>query len=156
MNRSKILLEEAVVTGIACATTANITLSGTQTIDGCAVAVGDIVLVKNQSTAAQNGLYTVAVGAWSRTAGYDSGSAAFTAKKLVVNKGATNEGCVFYLDIGVYTIATTGLPFAKTSFSVAAKPNTVVFRNKAGGIDGLNPNSLTATYIVDSDQTLAN
>lgn len=49
------------------ATTANITLSATQTIDGVALSVGDRVLVKNQSTASQNGLYLVASGAWTRT-----------------------------------------------------------------------------------------
>lgn len=48
------------------ATTANITLSGTQTIDGYAVQVGDRVLVKNQASAVQNGVYVAASGAWSR------------------------------------------------------------------------------------------
>jgi hypothetical protein len=49
------------------ATTANITLSGTQTIDGIAVIAGDRVLVKDQSTASQNGIYVVAAGSWSRS-----------------------------------------------------------------------------------------
>lgn len=49
------------------ATTANITLSGTQTIDGIAVVAGDRVLVMNQTTAAQNGIYVVAAGAWTRS-----------------------------------------------------------------------------------------
>ena len=50
------------------ATTANITLSGTQTIDGVAVNVADRVLVKDQSSAAENGIYVVAAGSWSRAA----------------------------------------------------------------------------------------
>jgi hypothetical protein len=53
---------------VKAATTANITLSGTQTIDGVAVVADDRVLVKNQSTASQNGIYVVAAGAWSRAA----------------------------------------------------------------------------------------
>lgn len=55
-------------TKLACrvATTGNITLSGTQTIDGIAVAVGNRVLVKDQTTASQNGIYIVASGAWTR------------------------------------------------------------------------------------------
>ena len=41
------------------ATTANITLSGTQTIDGVAVSADERVLVKNQSTAFENGIYDI-------------------------------------------------------------------------------------------------
>ena len=48
-------------------TTGNITLSGTQTIDGIAVSIGDRVLVKNQTATADNGIYIVASGAWSRS-----------------------------------------------------------------------------------------
>src|SRR6478736_6645284 len=51
---------------VRAATTANITLSGTQTIDGVALSAADRVLVKNQTNAAQNGIWVVASGAWSR------------------------------------------------------------------------------------------
>lgn len=57
---------------VVCATTANITLSGTQTIDGIAVVAGNRVLVKNQTTASQNGIYVVAAGAWTRAADADT------------------------------------------------------------------------------------
>jgi hypothetical protein len=57
---------------VQVATTANITLSGTQTIDGIAVVVGDRVLVKDQSTQSANGIYTVASGAWARATDMDS------------------------------------------------------------------------------------
>jgi hypothetical protein len=57
-------------TKTACrvAATSNITLSGTQTIDGVAVVAGDRVLCVGQTTASQNGVYVVAAGAWSRAA----------------------------------------------------------------------------------------
>jgi hypothetical protein len=42
----------------------NITLSAPQTIDGIAVVAGDRVLVTQQTTGSQNGIYTVAAGAW--------------------------------------------------------------------------------------------
>lgn len=51
---------------VKCATTANITLSGLQTIDGITVVAGDRVLVKNQTTTSQNGIYTASAAAWSR------------------------------------------------------------------------------------------
>jgi hypothetical protein len=50
------------------ASTANIAaLSGTMTLDGVALIVGDRVLVKNQTTASANGVYVVAAGAWARS-----------------------------------------------------------------------------------------
>jgi hypothetical protein len=58
---------------VRVATTANITLSGTQTIDGVAVVAGERVLVKNQTTASQNGIYVVAAGAWTRSTDADTG-----------------------------------------------------------------------------------
>lgn len=44
----------------------NITLSGTQTIDGVAVVANDLVLVKGQTSTALNGVYVVAAGVWTR------------------------------------------------------------------------------------------
>jgi hypothetical protein len=51
----------------AVATLANITLSGLQTIDGYTTLAGDRVLVKNQATAANNGIYLASAGAWTRS-----------------------------------------------------------------------------------------
>ena len=61
---------------LACRTvaTANVTLSGLQTIGGVALAVGDRVLVTGQTNAAQNGPYTVSSGAWSRGVDFDAAS----------------------------------------------------------------------------------
>lgn len=56
---------------VRVATTANITLSGTQTVDGVALNIGDRVLAKNQTTQSQNGIRVVAAGAWPRAADMD-------------------------------------------------------------------------------------
>lgn len=72
------------------ATVANITLSGTQTIDGVAVVAGDRVLVKDQSTAANNGIYVVASGSWARATDADTWNelvGAFT----FVEEGTVND-----------------------------------------------------------------
>lgn len=75
-------LEFELISGAACccyarvATLEDITLSGTQTIDGIALSEGDIVLVKNQTDAKQNGPYIVNSGvspAWERTCEIVSG-----------------------------------------------------------------------------------
>lgn len=54
------------------ATTANVVLSGTQTIDGVALSAGNVVLVKNQTAPAENGVYVVAAGAWARDTDMDT------------------------------------------------------------------------------------
>ena len=52
---------------VRAATTANITLSGAQSIDGVSVVAGNRVLVKDQTLPAANGIYVAAAGAWSRS-----------------------------------------------------------------------------------------
>lgn len=54
------------------ATTVDITLSAPQTIDGIALIAGDRCLVKNQSTTANNGIYLVAAGSWTRALDMDT------------------------------------------------------------------------------------
>jgi hypothetical protein len=60
-----------VLTPVQAATTANKTLQGEQTIDGVGVVAGNRVLVKDQSTASENGVYLCVDGAWTRTEDFD-------------------------------------------------------------------------------------
>lgn len=59
---------------VVAATTADITLSGEQTIDDIAVVTGDRVLVKTQSDQTENGIYLADSGAWTRTSDANSGA----------------------------------------------------------------------------------
>jgi hypothetical protein len=54
------------------ATSANITLSGLQTINGVTLVAGNTVLVKDQTNAAQNGIYVASAGAWTYSVGGDT------------------------------------------------------------------------------------
>ena len=56
----------------AVGTLVNITLSGLQTIDGYTTLAGDRVLVKNQGTAANNGIYLASATAWTRALDADN------------------------------------------------------------------------------------
>ncbi len=56
------LLNTPTLPAVNAATTANITLANTQTIDGVALVAGNYVLVKNQTTTSQNGIYRVVAG----------------------------------------------------------------------------------------------
>ena len=98
-----------------CATTANIaTLSGLLTVDGITVVSGDRVLVKDQSTGSQNGVYVAAAGAWSRATDAD-GAGEFTAGMAVmVTEGTTNADTQWRLTTNdPITINTTALVFAQ-------------------------------------------
>ena len=97
------------------ATTANITLSGAQTIDGVSVVAGDRVLVKNQSTGSQNGIYVAAAGAWTRATDADTGVKILQAT-LGVEEGTANGDTIYTCTTnGPITINVTALVFAKTS-----------------------------------------
>jgi phage-related tail fiber protein len=81
--------DEAFKSEVAAATTANITLSGTQTIDGIALVAGNRALVKAQTTASANGIYVVAAGAWARATDADT-SAELAGATVVVANGTVN------------------------------------------------------------------
>ena len=88
-------------TRIICeaATTGNVDLSADlqngDTIDGVTLATGDQVLVKNQSTDSQNGIYTVvASGTASRSTEYDSIDE-ISGQMVVINQGSTNDNTIW-------------------------------------------------------------
>lgn len=59
---------------VRVATTANVTLSGIQTIDGILLISGNRILVKDQTIASQNGIYEVNSQTWQRTQDQSLGS----------------------------------------------------------------------------------
>jgi hypothetical protein len=96
---------------VAVATTANITLSGEQTIDSILTS-GSRVLVKNQTTGSENGIYVSAAGAWSRSSDADT-SAEVTSGMLVYVEGGTVSGGLVYIlsTTGTITLGSTSLTF---------------------------------------------
>jgi len=98
------------------ATTANITLSGTQTIDGVSVVADNRVLVKNQSTASQNGLYLCKASSWVRTDDLATGSDA-SSVFVFISEGSTqsDQGFVCTADKGSAVVGTNNLAFTQFS-----------------------------------------
>ena len=96
------------------ATTANITLSGTQTIDGISVSADDRVLVKDQSTASENGIYICAAGSWSRASDMAAGSDAAGAS-MFIEQGTVNgdKGFVCTSNKGSDVVGTNSLSFSQ-------------------------------------------
>ncbi len=140
---------------VKAATTANITLSGAQTIDGVSIVAGDRVLVKNQTASQNNGIYVAASGAWARSSDADTWAELVSAYTFV-EEGATyadtgwvctvNAGGTLgttpitwsqFSGAGTY-VAGTGLTLSGNTFSIT---NTAV----TAGSYGSASKTLTAT-----------
>ena len=95
-------------------TTGNITLSGTQTIDGVSVSAGDRVLVKDQTTASQNGIYICSADAWTRSTDMAVGSDAAGAS-MFIEQGTLNGdvGFVCTSNKGAALVGTNDLTFSQ-------------------------------------------
>jgi hypothetical protein len=101
------------------ATTAAITLSGEQTVDGVALVTGDRCLVKDQASGVNNGIYDVDTGAWTRSLDFDGTFDAKTGTFVYVTAGSTNTGFWYITTTGTITIETTSIAFARASSVLA-------------------------------------
>lgn len=87
------------------------------TIDGVTLATGDRVLVKNQSTASENGIYVVvASGAASRSTDADSNAEVTAGMFTFVSEGSVNADSGWVLTTNdTITLGSTSLEFAQFS-----------------------------------------
>lgn len=120
-------IEASVAVKAPCkvATTANITLSGEQTINGVAVAAGDRVLVKDQTNAVDNGVWVCSTGAWSRAEDFNGTRDAVTGTQVLAIYGDVAVGATWYISTNAaIVIGATEIAFAKrrVSDSIAVMP----------------------------------
>lgn len=109
------------------ATIGNITLSGAQTIDAIVLAAGDRVLVKDQVAAGANGIYVVALGAWSRASDADTAGEFNSGAFTFVEEGSANGGKGFVLTTpNPISIGFTGLTWTQFSSSGAVGAGTAL------------------------------
>ena len=131
---------------VRVATTANITLSGTQSVDGVNVIAGDRVLVKNQTTGSENGIYVVAAGAWARAVDANSDADVTTGMFCFVSEGTSNGDSGYVLTTNdAITLGTTALSF--TQFSGAGQ---------VGAGDGLTKTGNTLDVVGTADRITVN
>lgn len=127
---------------VDCATTANITLSGEQTIDGIATS-GSRVLVKNQSTASQNGIYVSAAGAWARATDMDETAEATKGAFTLVAAGTVNGGKMYFISTAPATLGTNDMAWSLLSAS------------PTGAVLATDYNAHTIIYATADDTPLA-
>jgi hypothetical protein len=82
---------------VRAATTADITLSGLQTVDGVVLVAGDRVLVKNQDNAVENGIYVAAEGAWARAVDMNTSAEMTAGAFTFVEEGTVNADSGFVI-----------------------------------------------------------
>jgi len=103
---------------VRAATTTNISLDNTTTdIDGVTLADGDRVLVKNQTTAAENGIYVVSTSeAWTRSSDADTSAEVTPGLFTFVEEGTAHADSGWVLtNNGTINVGVTGLAFAQFS-----------------------------------------
>lgn len=130
---------------IYAATTANITLSGSQTIDGTSPQNGSFILVKNQTNAMENGIYQYSSSSsWTRHNDFLTPNT-LKAKIFNVVNGTNNGGRMFFLpkvnfnplnpDGAGESFGYDDILFAEYFGSIAAKPYKIAVRDSSGNIN---------------------
>lgn len=115
---------------VRVASTANVTIASAlvnaSTMDGVTLATGDRVLLKDQSTGSQNGIYIVAAsGAASRATDADT-SAEVDSMSVFVEAGTVNADTVWALTTNDPVLGTTALVFAQVNGGTVPAASTSV------------------------------
>ncbi len=146
--------KQAVLYGTAVALASNNYVAGVITeigngalsVDGSSPSVGDRILVKNEGTTANNGIYTVtaagsgiAVFVLTRATDFDSSSEVYSGVCTHIISGTVNANSNWCLDnVGAVTIGSTGLTFSEAGDGAAITALT-------GDVTATGPASAAAT-----------
>jgi hypothetical protein len=126
---------------VIVATTVDITLSANQTIDGVLTTTGMRVLVKNQATAANNGIYSASTSTWGRTSDYDnSPSGEITNGDLIpVTSGSTQNSSIWVLTTpNPIVVNVTPLTFSEFSTVLDISAGNGINVVQTGGVHNIS------------------
>lgn len=134
------------------ATTANITLSGTQTIDGVAVVADDRVLVKDQTTQTENGIWICDSSAWSRSKDFDGTRDVVQGTLVPVYAGTLGAGSIWTVTTANDVLpGTSSLTFTQSSISPTVFVQTLLDDTTAAAfLTTLGFSAFAQTLIDDS------
>ncbi|HEY1153476.1 MAG TPA: hypothetical protein VGE73_06455 [Pseudolabrys sp.] len=138
---------------VRLATTADIALEGLLTIDGTVTAEGDRVLVKDQATPSQNGIYIASSGVWSRAVDMDTTGKVVKGTQVWVTDGVSQPGNLWIVDAeNPITLGTSLLTWQIGSFYQAAAAMAVAI---AGATTKTTPAAADQFgYVNNADGTL--
>lgn len=105
---------------VTVATTSNISLVGLQVVDGTQLQNGDRVLVKNQDSPSQNGIYIASSTGWARSIDANDNVKVRPNMVVPVIGGLVNADSVWMLDVSSpVTLGVTNLAFKNLNFAYA-------------------------------------
>jgi hypothetical protein len=126
------------------ATTANITLSGLQTIDGITLVADDRVLVKNQTDTTENGLYYASSSTWERTEDFDGNRDAVKGTLVRVTAGTVGSTNLYYelttanpVEIGTSNITWNAISIGSGSMASQSSASVNITGGSITGITDL-------------------
>jgi len=149
---------------VKCGTTASITLSGLQTIDTYTTLAGDRVLVKNQGTSSENGIYVASATAWTRATDMDVWAEVPGAYTVVIS-GSVNAntgwvstsattGTINVTAITFVQFSGTGTYFAGTGLTLASNTFSITNTGVTAAAYGSASKTLTATVNAQGQLTV--
>jgi hypothetical protein len=118
---------------VKAGSTANLTLSGLQTVDGVTLIANDRILVKNQTTLSENGVYTVQSGAWTRSADMDIWTE-IPSSLVLIEQGTVNADKAYLCtsDQGG-TLGTTAITWVAFGSATGFGTGNIVIRETPSG-----------------------
>jgi len=117
------------------AATSNIVLAGLQTIAGVELAAGERCLVTSQTTASENGIYTVAGGSWSRASDLNAGSD-ITTGAIVSTSEAQEIWQVSFA--GTFSAGTTELAWVRQAAPARAPSSVADISDATSALNTVN------------------
>ena len=126
---------------VTAATTANITLSGTQTVDTVALVAGNTVLVKNQTDNTKNGIYQVNAGAWTYATGSTTWSQ-YVSAVVFIEYGSQGGTAWYCTALPGGTLGTTAMTWS--NFTVSSSYSAGTGLTLAAGVFSITNTAVTA------------
>lgn len=145
---------------VRVASTANVTLSGPGgTIDSVSLNSGDRILLKNQSTGSQNGIYVWAgaLVALARATDADASADFLVGDSVYVTEGTTNGGKRFSLTTtGAITLGSTSLAYAQDGGASTGTVTSVALTAPTGFSVSGSPVTTSGTLAISESTQSAN
>ena len=140
-------------TAVKVASTVNIaSLSTLLTVDGVVLTAGERVLVKNQTTTSENGIYDAAVGAWSRSSDSDTAGELLVGYYYFVTAGSTQAASSWTISTAPTTLGSSPVLFSQ--FAAAISYTAGTFLTLVGNAFSASTGTTSSTLAIGDDSRI--